>query len=100
MLMRGIDPDASLTANDPKQPLIVHRVEQVRRRIRRPAPVVRHRPMREMIIDVPGMDRAVFAHESKHGLRSPAGWVLPPPGNGSPRPSPAPTAGRATTPSE
>jgi len=69
-LARRVNPNARLAAKDAKQPLVVQGIEQVRRRVRRPTPVVCDPAVREMTIHFPRMRCATFAHERKHALRS------------------------------
>ncbi len=62
-LLRAVDPDAGVPPHDAQQPAVVHRVEQVRRRVGGSAPVVRHRPVGEMVVDLARVSLAARAHE-------------------------------------
>src|SRR5437588_7371269 len=48
----------------------MHGVQQMRCRVRRTAPIVRHLAMREIVIDFPRMHRTALAHELEQELRS------------------------------
>ena len=56
MLVRGIDANAALAARHPQQAAVQHGVEQMRRGVRRTAPVVLHRAVREMIVYFAGVN--------------------------------------------
>jgi hypothetical protein len=77
-LARHVDPYAVVAPRDAQQAAVVQAVEQVRRRIRRAAPVVANRPVREVRVDVARMRFAALADEFEHGLRAPARRGSPP----------------------
>src|SRR4029077_21269781 len=61
--------DTAPAAHPPRQAAIVHRVQKMRAGVRRAAPVVAHRAVREMIIDLARMCAAAFADELEDSLR-------------------------------
>ena len=58
-----VDADACVAPDDAQQPAVVHRIEQMRRRVRGAAPVVGHRAVREVRVDLARVHRAALAHE-------------------------------------
>ena len=73
MLLNRVDADAGVAPYHAKQALVVHRLEQVRRRARRAAPVVAHDAMGELRVDLPRVHLAAFADEREHGVRARVG---------------------------
>ena len=69
MLVRRIESDPCLAPHDPQQSLIVHVIEQVSRRVRRPSPIVLNAAVSKMLIDLARMHHAALAHklQQQHG---------------------------------
>src|SRR5258708_3421212 len=74
--MRRIDANAALSPRDAQQAAVMHGVQQVRRGVRRAAPIISHRAVREMLICLARVNRTTFAYELQQELRPlPAcGW--------------------------
>ena len=70
VLPSGVDANACGAPCDAQQTAVVEVVEQMRRRVRRPAPVVRDGPMRETLMRLAWMDAAALTHECQQVLRS------------------------------
>src|SRR5206468_7912636 len=50
-------------------PAVMHRLEQMRRGVRRTAPVVRHSAVRKVVIDLARVDGAALEYELEEELR-------------------------------
>src|SRR5258708_4002904 len=74
--MRRIDANAALSPRDAQQAAVMHGVQQVRRGVRRAAPIVSNRAVSEMLICLARVHRTTFAYELQQELRPlPAfGW--------------------------
>ena len=63
-----VDPDAPLPTGDAQQSCVVHLFEQARGRARRTAPVVGHRPMREVAVHFPRVHFTSLANIRQYAL--------------------------------
>ena len=66
--MQPVDSDAGLAADHAQQAAVMHRIQQMGRRARRAAPVVRHRAEREMIVNLARVHRTANADELQQAL--------------------------------
>ena len=66
---RSVQTNPTLAPRNPQQAVVVHRVEQLRRRVRRAAEPVLHLAVREVRIDLARVHDAAFAHVRMHGMR-------------------------------
>ena len=68
VLVCGVDADAVLTPRHTQQAAVVHGVQQMGRGVRRAAPVVLHRAVREMFIYLARVHCTAFAYELQQEL--------------------------------
>src|SRR5579871_932231 len=69
MLMGSIHPDSRLAPHYPQHSLIVHRVQQMCRRVRLASPIIFHLAVRKLFIDLLRMHHSLFAHKIQQRLR-------------------------------
>src|SRR5258708_10364662 len=79
MLVCGVDADAALAPRYTQQAAVMHRVQQLGGGVRRAAPVILHRTVREMVVYFARMHCAAFAYELQQE-------ICPLPACGVPRP--------------
>src|SRR5437763_15092179 len=69
VLMGSIDANATVATRHTEHATVEHGVQQMGGGIRRAAPVVRHRAVREMVVDLAWVYRAAFAYELQQEIR-------------------------------
>ena len=67
--MGSIDANATVATRHTEHATVEHGVQQMGGGIRRAAPVVRHRAVREMVVDLAWVYRAAFAYELQQEIR-------------------------------
>lgn len=70
MVVRDVDADAVLATRDAQETAIVQLVQQMRGRARRAAPVVGHRAVREVVVDLSRVDGTALPDEREERTRA------------------------------
>ena len=68
--MHRVDANPRVPAHHPQQALIMQRIEQMRRRVGIPSPIIFHLPMREMSVNLLRVHDSAVAHEVEQLLRA------------------------------